>query len=93
MVNAYDGGAGGVREKVGEDVVGSIRESATEEKGSSMPVLVGDDGEGETGKHSGLSETSQCPKCGTKTLEREGTDLHCWLCGHIVYYVFEVVGD
>lgn len=35
-----------------------------------------------------LTEKSRCPKCGTRTLERDGTDLHCWTCGHIIYYVY-----
>lgn len=34
-------------------------------------------------------EKGRCSKCGTRTLERDGTDLHCWGCGHIVYYVFD----
>ena len=37
---------------------------------------------------SNLSEQDRCPKCETKTLERDGTDLHCWGCGHTVYYAF-----
>ena len=35
-----------------------------------------------------LTEKSRCPKCGLKALERDGTDLHCWSCGKIFYYVF-----
>jgi len=35
-----------------------------------------------------LTANSKCPKCGTRTLERDGTDLHCWGCGHIIYHVY-----
>jgi hypothetical protein len=27
-----------------------------------------------------------------KTLEKDGTDLHCWACGHIIYKVMELNG-
>ena len=43
---------------------------------------------GEKDKPLDLTTNSRCPKCGTRTLERDGTDLHCWGCGHIIYYVF-----
>lgn len=33
-------------------------------------------------------EQVSCPKCGTKTMERDGADLHCWACGHTIYNVF-----
>ena len=36
----------------------------------------------------GISERSRCPKCRVKSFERDGTDLHCWMCGHIIYHVF-----
>lgn len=42
---------------------------------------------------SDLTVNSKCPKCGTRTLEKDGTDLHCWTCGHIVYYVFGEAKD
>lgn len=46
------------------------------------------DSEQATTKVISIDENSRCPKCGTKTLERDGTDLHCWACGHIIYHVF-----
>lgn len=52
------------------------------------PTRVKGGGRTKAGLQVGLSEKSRCPKCGTKTLERDGTDLHCWACGHIVYHVF-----
>lgn len=36
-----------------------------------------------------LTTNSKCPKCGLRALEKDGTDLHCWSCGEIIYYVFE----
>lgn len=39
-------------------------------------------------KPGGLTTNSKCPKCGSRTLERDDTDLHCWTCGHTSYYVF-----
>jgi predicted RNA-binding Zn-ribbon protein involved in translation (DUF1610 family) len=34
------------------------------------------------------SGTLRCPKCGTRTIQRDGTDLHCWACGHVIYNAF-----
>lgn len=52
------------------------------------PTRVKGGGRTQAGLQAGLSEKDRCPKCGTKTLERDGTELHCWLCGHIIYHVF-----
>jgi len=41
----------------------------------------------------GFTTNSKCPKCGTRALERDGTDLHCWGCGHIIYHVFEEIQE
>lgn len=43
---------------------------------------------GEKDKALGLTTNSKCPQCGARALEQDGTDLHCWACGHIIYYVF-----
>jgi NADH pyrophosphatase NudC (nudix superfamily) len=47
------------------------------------PTAIADD------KQQKLDTNSKCPKCGTRTLEQDGGDLHCWACGHIIYRVFD----
>jgi hypothetical protein len=39
-----------------------------------------------------LTDDSKCPKCGLKTLEKDGEDLHCWSCGTTFYHIPENPG-